>query len=371
MIAPAETLARMANGVDATPDQLREVGRADAAEVLEGFHANVDKFVALAKKNREQSVHPMLNEGVQLQTIAETLSMMIDAMSASSVHQALMLDAADTLSRGASDVPGFPGVNSQESIALHQAADEAATGRRDLIESLRTQVVKLIATANPSNADEVIAIFTPILDRLEQMRARGGEGSPERSFDEPQSLEHRSWILGESEAPSMPDFVRAAVPARMIAAYEAAIDDIPKHTAAIPDATRRGEPVTSDMVGAVLRAIDNFDAAARDMVTRMQDLELHATQKQIDVALPLFEVGWEFSDDLIAFIDTLLPAAPNKEEITKLRKVQASLRSLSEFHHNAHDAWVESGRSSRPGASRVHSLTTAVEDDILGRKAPE
>ncbi|SKG76090.1 hypothetical protein [Mycobacteroides abscessus] len=181
----------------------------------------------------------------------------------------------------------------------------------------------------------------------------------------------KSWMLGEAEAPSMPDFVRAAVPARMIAAYEAAIDDIPKRTAAIPNATRRGEPVTVDMVGAVLRAIDNFDAAARDIVTRMQDLELHATQQQIDVALPLFEVGWEFSDELIDFIDTLLPAAPNKEEITKLRKAQASLRALSEFHHDAHDAWVESGRSSRPGMSRAHSLTTAVEDDILGRKAPE
>ncbi|SKJ41228.1 Uncharacterised protein [Mycobacteroides abscessus subsp. massiliense] len=40
--APAETLARMAWTVDASPEQLREVGRADAAEELIALKANLD-----------------------------------------------------------------------------------------------------------------------------------------------------------------------------------------------------------------------------------------------------------------------------------------------------------------------------------------
>ncbi|WP_195166918.1 helix-turn-helix transcriptional regulator [Mycobacteroides abscessus] len=188
VIAPAETLARMANGVDATPDQLRDVGRADAAEVLDGFLTNVDKFTTLAKRSREQSVHPMLNEGVQLQTIAETMSRMIDALNAADISQALVLEAADTLSTGESDGPGLRGITRPETDALHRAAAEASAGRRDLIEYLRGQVVKLIATANPSNAEEVVQIFTPMLDRIEQVRAfEGGNGG--QSIDEPQSPE--------------------------------------------------------------------------------------------------------------------------------------------------------------------------------------
>ncbi|SII18978.1 Bacteriophage protein [Mycobacteroides abscessus subsp. abscessus] len=146
----------------------------------------------------------------------------------------------------------------------------------------------------------------------------------------------------------VPDFLRAEISPKLIRAYDAAISAVTKRTNTIQAAFDQRGPVTTGMVHSLLRAIKSFDAAARDIVAAMRNVDVLATREQIDVALELFEVGWDMSDELATYIGHLEAAAPNQQELNRLKAAQESLHALSEFHHNAHDAWVQLGWSSKP-----------------------
>lgn len=150
------------------------------------------------------------------------------------------------------------------------------------------------------------------------------------------------------EQPSFPDFLRAEISPKLIRTYDAAIDAVSKRMKILQAAFDQGGPVATGMVHSLLRAIKNFDAAARNIVVAMRGVDVLATRGQIDVALELLEVGWDMSDELATYIGHLEAGAPNDQELNRLRAAQQSLHALSEFHHNAHDAWVQLGLSSKP-----------------------
>ncbi|WP_195168483.1 hypothetical protein [Mycobacteroides abscessus] len=158
--APAGTLAKMFFVVGAHPDQVREVNRADAADELErildkGF--TPAEAVAISKRTLAD---PLLVEGVPLPLVAETLSELLENLDEAEQNQSRIVELAEQI------LPvqeGHP--NAVTPDELHDAYAEARQGIRELRAFLRTQVVKMIATANPSNADEVIRLFDPLLQR--------------------------------------------------------------------------------------------------------------------------------------------------------------------------------------------------------------
>ncbi|OHU48144.1 hypothetical protein [Mycobacteroides chelonae] len=172
--APANTLARMFLVVGADPDQVREVGRHDAAdELVRILEAGITPAQAAAEAASKTSVHPMLNEGVPLELVAETLSQMLDNLEETEEHQDRIVELTEQV------LPvqaGHP--NAVTPDELQEAYTEAREGTKELRAFIRGQVVKMIATANPSNADEVIRLFDPLLQKISKRESLPDEPRP-------------------------------------------------------------------------------------------------------------------------------------------------------------------------------------------------
>ncbi|ANA99473.1 hypothetical protein [Mycobacteroides chelonae] len=186
--APSETLARMAYAVSATPKQLRSAGREDAAGELELLlrRAEIERKPAPERTPEEVAeltalppivpvqaetatalqTHPMIKTGVPLEDVAQTLQKLIEGFE----RRAASLERIkELLSVLAVSTAGLPQSPSQDPVMA--AMEEESTATQELRAELRSQVIRMIATANPDNADEVIRLFEPLLAQLEAVGA--------------------------------------------------------------------------------------------------------------------------------------------------------------------------------------------------------
>lgn len=145
---------------------------------------------------------------------------------------------------------------------------------------------------------------------------------------------------------SVPDSIRAVVPKAVFQDYAAAVRGVQKHLGTVQNAVAQ-QRLTTEIMASLLDAIDVYANAAHTFTAELRRVELDATREQFDSALPIFAQGWEFADSLSSFIGCLLPAAPNATESDRITSAQQSLGQLADFHHYAHDTWVETGLSSK------------------------
>lgn len=145
---------------------------------------------------------------------------------------------------------------------------------------------------------------------------------------------------------SVPDSIRAVVPKKVFREYAASVEGVRRHLKAVEDAAAE-QRLTTATVTSLLNAIAAYATAARDFTSELRRVELDATPEQIDGTLPLFEQAERFAASLSRSVGHLLPAAPNTDESDRLIATQRSLAELEDFHRDAYDVWVETGRSSK------------------------
>lgn len=204
--APSDTLARMAYAVSATPKQLRNAGREDAADELElllrraeieskpASERTPEEVVELstlppivpvqADKATALQAHPMIKAGVPLEEVARTLQTLIDGFERRAASLERIKELLSVLTISTAGLSQFP---SQDHVMV--AIEEETTATQELWGELRSQVIRMIATANPDNADEVIRLFEPLLAQLEAIDAGT---RPSSVPDVPETDESRS-----------------------------------------------------------------------------------------------------------------------------------------------------------------------------------
>lgn len=173
--APADTLARMARAVGATADQLREVGREDAADELEAqAHARSARTPNADPTHRRGDSpstepssggqvaknHPILTDGASIPEVAGRLEGILDTMDAMLATQHKINELTMGLPAATGDDPGFP-----DKSELGQAIQDALTADAEFREFLADLLFQLITTASASNATEIRALIRPLYDR--------------------------------------------------------------------------------------------------------------------------------------------------------------------------------------------------------------
>ncbi|EIU04340.1 hypothetical protein MA5S0422_3943 [Mycobacteroides abscessus 5S-0422] len=104
--------------------------------------------------------HPMLNPGVPIELVAQTLSSLLDKME--------KIDKLETLMEG--QIGYFQGVADANSrfpapVELEQALAESRAEERNARIFFGQQIMKTIAAADPATSDKVLELFTPLLAR--------------------------------------------------------------------------------------------------------------------------------------------------------------------------------------------------------------
>lgn len=163
----ASTVAAAARAVGWDPQRALEIAGFDPDDLYEP-----NEYTVVSKVRH----HPMLKEGIPLDLVAETLSSMIDAILEAQETSREIASRVNLLTNLGRDVPNFP-----DPTELEQSVDSSGTTEMELLQHLRGQILKMIASANPSNANEVVDLFGPLLARLPSPSAqpRVNEGSTE------------------------------------------------------------------------------------------------------------------------------------------------------------------------------------------------
>jgi hypothetical protein len=214
------------------------------------------------------------------------------------------------------------------------AASAAVDRRRRLQASNVTSLADRRKVPPPPSLDEI--------DVAASRREKQSDRDPSPGWwISPEEVAHLQTTPG-----SVPDSIRAVVPKAVFREYAASVEGARKHLKAVEDAVAQGK-LTTDIVTSLLNAIAAYATAARDFTSELRRVELDATPDQIDAALPLFEQARRFAASLSRFVGHLLPAAPNTDESDRLIATQRSLAELEDFHRDAYDIWIETGRSSK------------------------
>lgn len=160
-------------------------------------------------------------------------------------------------------------------------------------------------------------------------------------------------ILAEIElrAASKPD--QAVVPQELFDAYKTALEAVLRPMKTLQDTVERQGDLTSEMVHALLEAIDTYVNSASETIREMLANSALATKPQVSNAVDVVEKGQAFSQNLSSFIGLLIPMAPNDDEVTGVQTRQQSLRHLAELNRTAYNSFVDLGRSSG-GLKRAH-----------------
>ncbi|OLT80548.1 helix-turn-helix domain-containing protein [Mycobacteroides chelonae] len=214
------------------------------------------------------------------------------------------------------------------------AASAAVDRRRRLQASNVTSLADRRKVPPPPSLDEI--------DVAASRREKQSDRDPSPGWwISPEEVAHLQTTPG-----SVPDSIRAVVPKAVFREYAASVEGARKHLKAVEDAVAQGK-LTTDIVTSLLNAIAAYATAARDFTSELRRVELDATPDQIDAALPLFEQARRFAASLSRFVGHLLPAATNTDESDRLIATQRSLAELEDFHRDAYDIWIETGRSSK------------------------
>lgn len=166
--------------------------------------------------------------------------------------------------------------------------------------------------------------------------------------------------------PSFPDVGRAVVPTARFTEYQAALKRVLSSMNAVTEAVVE-KRLTTDTAHALFDAINSYVQKARVLARAMQDQSAIATRKQIDVALGVFEYAQTFAYRLSAYIEDLLPMAPNLHEAERVLAAQQSLRELSTFHRNSLGTWIETARSSKSLESNASRQRGQPDYDLAAR----
>lgn len=145
---------------------------------------------------------------------------------------------------------------------------------------------------------------------------------------------------------SMPDAVRAEIPPDRFQAFIDAVTATASRIEAIREAANREAPITPSMLDAMLHAVDANVTTLRRVVEAMRAKAVDATQEQVDGTLPFFERSIRYGESISRFIGYAALAA-GAEDLAECISRQQALDELSQFLRATHDAWVESGRSSK------------------------
>ncbi|SLG49762.1 Uncharacterised protein [Mycobacteroides abscessus subsp. abscessus] len=126
----------------------------------------------------------MIKAGVPLEEVARTLQTLIDGFERRAASLERIKELLSVLTISTAGLSQFP---SQDPVMV--AIEEETTATQELWGELRSQVIRMIATANPDNADEVIRLFEPLLAQLEAIDAGT---RPSSVPDVPETDESRS-----------------------------------------------------------------------------------------------------------------------------------------------------------------------------------
>ncbi|WP_264923181.1 helix-turn-helix domain-containing protein [Mycobacteroides chelonae] len=252
--------------------------------------------------------------------------------------------------------PGAPNAEEKSQLAARQQSLEALSEYvRGLLDAWTGSTPTEAVIYNFSQAQPITA--PPHVDDLGVAASRR-EKQSDRDNDEDPSLWW--WVVApdavtqpQTTPPAVTDAARAVIPNDLFSEYQAALAGVQSRTNAVTEAVVE-QRLTTEKVHALLDAVDAYGQTARTLTQAMQRVELDATDKQIDVALPVFRYAESFADTMSRYVGDLLTAAPNQYESNRLLVTQQALRDLSQFHRAAQDAWVKTGRSSsRPGVPGV------------------
>ncbi|OMC37990.1 hypothetical protein A5742_07870 [Mycolicibacterium fortuitum] len=384
----------MARAVGATADQLREVGREDAAEeleVLDRESQSPEEARSIADDRPQQDIPPSSSTFIEvtvqrahaIETVGEMLFWALDRnpkFSADTKAELalafanLSIDLAEVLLPRIEEDRAFITPYAEATIALRKfvelhdyyaphnklASQTFYHGIRDMergnlidqAEAIRNDMEGATQSGAPETDDEgqevaFDATWPPALFHV-QFEDSGAQQTP--GFDVDLDL---------------PSVVPVEVSPYLSAAYVSAMNGVQASVNDILRPARAKKPVPQVMIESLAFAADDFVLAARRLVEAMQKVELDASREQIDSGMPLFEVSARYAEAVYTFIGHTLVGAPNKVALADLKRRQTSLRELVDFLEVAETSWREAGLSSEPPT--LAAARTAKDDYLKGQ----
>ncbi|MEN3225204.1 helix-turn-helix domain-containing protein [Mycolicibacterium porcinum] len=176
--APADTLARMATVVQASPEELDAVGRSDAADIM---RAAADRTMSALDEQEPKpetpaetasvkalgnpaaryiSEHPMLVDGVSIEELAERFKTLLDMVDNSQATHQAMTQLARQLEAATDNNPEFPTPSE-----IEQSLHEAQRGAVEFRTFLADVMFQVMTTANSATAAELKSLLRPLYDR--------------------------------------------------------------------------------------------------------------------------------------------------------------------------------------------------------------
>ncbi|MFN6547941.1 hypothetical protein [Mycolicibacterium nivoides] len=353
--APADTLARMATVVQASPEELDAVGRSDAADIMRAAIDRMDEAL------RQQPTHdsPAVTA---ISNAAETMPQASIEEAARELSGAVVRLLDETEKQpflSPSDRQRIQTITDNIKAAdlylgkfLHNPEVQVEYGHRtqQAIEELHDIIFDALQPGAP--AAHPTYRPTTLLPPQEFRPQRIEELLNALTSLIVNSTEHITDPLIRADAAEMAqDFIPAQVPSYLVAAYRASIGGIADSTRAIRTVTEAGEPIPAPHVNSLLFAVDDYVSNTRRIVEAMQLVDIDATRDQIDAATPLFAKSVEYADATSQFLDVLAPSAPNRQAGAELAARQQALGELAPFLDAARRTWSESGRSSESAAA--------------------